>query len=520
MRKIAAAFAIAIVLLGPPVHAQTLNTNVLDPDALYNGRSYADLSAAYWQWVYSLPADRHPLFNTADVSAGQSGDVWFLGGAYASTANIGAPTVTVARNVSVLEGQAIFLPLIAAESSVAERDGSDFDTLLANSQRAIDAVDTLSCSIDGVPLPNLGSYRVSSDAFNWGPLPANNVFRDPTNYPAGETSLAASDGYFLLIPYLSPGDHSIHFTGGIPGFHQDVTYNLTVMPINNVFPPNSRILGKTYSQWAAAFMQFYMSRPAINNPFFFSLDHPFALLSDGQSGPVWFVHGYRNSGGTYTRTATIPEGTFLFLATVALRNDNADCPNPDHYTPAQLLGGITNLVNGATGITAKLDDVSLANLASVRTNTYRTDAIFNYTSPPGDNMIYYEEKLDCYTNSKNIFYTITNAVSDGIYLMIPPLSQGFHTLTYTLTLNTGFSWDMTENLIVVPATPPLAIASPSNALTLSWPQSSAAYSLETTTNLENPDWQPANLPVNALPGIYQVTAPLDSNHRFYRLRSH
>src|SRR5437868_1105498 len=44
------------------------------------GKSYGEWSAEFWKWEFSLPINQHPLFDTADCSAGQSGQVWFLGG--------------------------------------------------------------------------------------------------------------------------------------------------------------------------------------------------------------------------------------------------------------------------------------------------------------------------------------------------------------------------------------------------------------------------------------------------------
>jgi len=94
------------------------------------------------------------------------------------------------------------------------------------------------CQIDGASVHNLQNYQVPSPLYTWGPLPANNVFQDPVNYPAGTTSPSVSDGYFVMVAPLSPGNHTIHFAGAIvfsaakDGFDftfiEDITYNLTV----------------------------------------------------------------------------------------------------------------------------------------------------------------------------------------------------------------------------------------------------------------------------------------------------
>jgi hypothetical protein len=96
----------------------------------------------------------------------------------------------------------------------------------------------VTCELDGVPVKNLDSFRVRSPLFTWGPLPANNVFQDPANFPEGTTSPSISDGYFVMVSPLAPGSHTLHFTGSLVftaaqdgfdfSFSLDITYNLTV----------------------------------------------------------------------------------------------------------------------------------------------------------------------------------------------------------------------------------------------------------------------------------------------------
>ena len=500
--------------------AQTINPGVLDPTNTYEGKSYGQWSALHWQWLYSLPADRHPLFDTADVSVGQSGDVWFLGGTYTTTTDTnGVLHGAAVRDCVIPQGKSLFFPLIDAESSTAEGNGTNYAALLAHSKALIDGVDTLSCAIDGRVLSNLTSYRAASDLFTWGPLPTNNVFGDPANFPAGTTSQAVSDGYFLMVQPLSPGDHSIHFTGGVPGFHLDITYNITVAPTNGVYPPGSIMFGKTYSEWSAAFFQYFFSLPATNNPFWYDGAHPHVPLGTAQSGPVWFVHGYRNLSGTGVRNDTIAAGTSLLLVAVDLFWDNADCPNPDHYTPAQLLSFASNDVNTAN-MTMRVDGVPIPGISNVLTTPYRVQTIYNYTAPASDNMIYVAEGLSCYQNNQGIPYIVNGAVADGVVLMIPPLSPGFHTIAYTLTLSGGFQWNMTENVTVLPITPQLAVSRQGGVLNLTWTQSATGFAVQTTSSLNAPSWKPANLPVYTSEGVYQVRAPVGTGPQFFRLTPH
>src|SRR5712691_4181128 len=90
-----------------PAHAGAggqQNPGVLPPDSSPFGASYSQWSERWWQWVFSLPVGHHPLFDTADVSAGQSGQVWFLGGNFT-----GKPET---RNVTIPAGIALFFPVL------------------------------------------------------------------------------------------------------------------------------------------------------------------------------------------------------------------------------------------------------------------------------------------------------------------------------------------------------------------------------------------------------------------------
>src|SRR5690242_15482225 len=58
------------------------NPGVIPVNASPYGATYGEWSARWWQWAFSLPVDHHPLFDTADCSAGQSGPVWFLGASF------------------------------------------------------------------------------------------------------------------------------------------------------------------------------------------------------------------------------------------------------------------------------------------------------------------------------------------------------------------------------------------------------------------------------------------------------
>jgi hypothetical protein len=87
----------------------------------------------------------------------------------------------------------------------------------------------LFAEIDGVSLTDLPSYRATSPMFTFT---ADPVLTDPAIW--GDVCITGSPqpgvgvGYWLLLPPLTPGEHTLHF--GAPSMGQDITYVLTVKP--------------------------------------------------------------------------------------------------------------------------------------------------------------------------------------------------------------------------------------------------------------------------------------------------
>jgi len=199
--------------------------NPLPSNSNAYGKGYADLSANWLEWVLAIPAGSNPLLDPdgAFAAVGQSGQVWFLVG------TVGGPAT---RTVTVPAGTALFFPIVnyfwlnAPEYSDApwspdqERDVRNF---LAAS---IDTTYGLILEIDGRAVPNVDGLRLSGSVGECT-LPNDNIFGIPFDPVPHE---CVADGYWVLLPPLSVGNHTIHFTGGIAsaGFSLDVTYQITV----------------------------------------------------------------------------------------------------------------------------------------------------------------------------------------------------------------------------------------------------------------------------------------------------
>ena len=220
-----AAGALAVTL---PVFAEQ-NGKVVPPNATRYGNDYGGWSAAYFQWFLAQPLDGHPGVDSPDfdVTAGQSGDVWFLAGVFG----------TVERTCTIPAGKALFFPMANVECSSLEAPDSGFYGATAKEQRACakfwaDHFVDVFCEIDGVAVAKPESYRAKSPQYTFT-APSPWIFGD-----VGGTGTSVSDGYYILLTPLSSGEHSVRFGGTFrftveedgfdAEFSLDITYHLTV----------------------------------------------------------------------------------------------------------------------------------------------------------------------------------------------------------------------------------------------------------------------------------------------------
>jgi hypothetical protein len=203
---------------------------VIMPISRVFAQSFEQLSAEWWQWALSIPASVNPQTDTTgeDAIVGQHGPVWFLAGKF------GGGTAT--RTCSVPEGTQLFFPVINGVGinapGVCGGPLESVSDVRKDAAMGVDGEANLSVTLDGVAIRI--PPRVQSKVFSVA-LPENNVFDSKRcNVPAGIYSPAAGDGFYVLLGPLSVGGHTVHFHAENPAgvLSQDVTYNLTVVPVS------------------------------------------------------------------------------------------------------------------------------------------------------------------------------------------------------------------------------------------------------------------------------------------------
>jgi hypothetical protein len=197
----------------------------------------SELTGEWWQWALSIPTDQNPQLDPTGqyCMVGQRGAMWFLAGVF------GGGMAT--RTCSVPENNSLFFPVINSFNNNTPsvtpdcgQKGENYDVkkLISLIKPSIDAAQNLSVTVDGRALDKKKLQRVLSLPFpTW--FPADNVFGPACSgqpLPAGIYSPSMDDGYYVLLPPLKVGPHTLQFHAESGTFSQTVTYDLTVVPVS------------------------------------------------------------------------------------------------------------------------------------------------------------------------------------------------------------------------------------------------------------------------------------------------
>jgi hypothetical protein len=181
------------------------NPGVLPPHAEAYGKTYGEWAAAWWKWALSIPVNRSPFTDATGefCGEGQSGPVWFRGGAARSRET----------TCHVPAGKAIFMPVYnwIFGAGVYDCDPSvagvpcDEATLRASAAAATEAATVLEVYLDGVPIQDLRDYRAISPETFAVTFPENNLL----GLGAGTYFPQVADGYWLMLAPLPKGEHTL-----------------------------------------------------------------------------------------------------------------------------------------------------------------------------------------------------------------------------------------------------------------------------------------------------------------------
>jgi hypothetical protein len=203
------------------------------------GKTYGEWSAKWWQWALAGPDGENAVQDkTGEFCAVNQpkGKVWFLAGSFGLTG--------VERSCTIPRNRALFYPLVNVSwidcPGTPDKDLTDAEVRgILTTSLAGDLACQITSTLDGVSISSLQirTVRTQSPKFT-STLPENPLPDLGCGFelPVGETGRQISEGYWIMLPPLSPGEHvlTLHGAGcdaatGDVFFKNGVTYHLTVL---------------------------------------------------------------------------------------------------------------------------------------------------------------------------------------------------------------------------------------------------------------------------------------------------
>ncbi len=199
-----------------------------------------------------------------------------------------------------------------------------------------------------------------------------------------------------------------------------------------IIPPRPFPVHLLYAQLSAQWWKWAVSQPPEHFPI---IDPTGANQQYGQSGPVWFLAG--NFGGTDVRNVTIPHGKFIFFPVINAEWDTvpgfANPLNlPDPLSVPNIRAITAWFIDGNTS-TCTIDGREVHDLQQFRVKSPVFSLDFDPELAP---------VLGYPTTHVN------TAVSDGVWLLLAPMSRGQHTIHFSAASPHGFVLDITYNMTV------------------------------------------------------------------------
>lgn len=183
------------------------------------GKTYAQWSARWWRQAVRQTGAPGTPFAPGEVNCGAMGTrkVVFLVG------TVG--TSPIERSCRIPIDTAILFPVINAECSEAEDNGSTRAELRACAASLADTFTNLHAEVDGRRIKQLRRFRFVSPLFRFSSVAGNVI-----GIPPARRSPAVADGYWVMLMGLDAGTHTVSFGSEAPPFEfsTSTTYTLTV----------------------------------------------------------------------------------------------------------------------------------------------------------------------------------------------------------------------------------------------------------------------------------------------------
>jgi hypothetical protein len=204
----------------------------LSPQQPHYGKSYAEWAAAWVQWVYQWPettACPDPIADQSgslcDFGQDPSSPVFFL------TGNWGG--VTRRTDCVVPADKALLVPIITTfqdNGAVPEANQKTDADLRESAIAEFQSVSEVHFVLDGHSLDTLGPYAIVAAPYEYTLPPEPNVFTCQGSPGVTGSYSGYTSGYFVLLPPLAPGAHTLAFTARqdmatSPPFTLDVAYS-------------------------------------------------------------------------------------------------------------------------------------------------------------------------------------------------------------------------------------------------------------------------------------------------------
>jgi hypothetical protein len=201
---------------------------VLAPTEQVAGRSQLEWVQNWWQWALSFPADQSPLVDNSGAlnHIRNDGPVVFLTSSSGGLAN---------NAFSVPANRPLLLPLVTTlaielPSAVPGclNESSPISCTLAGLALSTDVLVNPYLRIDGIDYAVGTTFRQTSTTYFDMLLPENSLIGlDAGLYP----NSLATDGYWVMLSGLTPGQHTLEFGGGDgSGFYAEVRSEISAVP--------------------------------------------------------------------------------------------------------------------------------------------------------------------------------------------------------------------------------------------------------------------------------------------------